>query len=529
MSVYDEYGNPLNVVYDEYGGPLEQCYDEEGNPLLDTQGIAYVAAHSTKHLYAGGLLEIQPDSWDGVTVCTGDIVQPTDPTAWGFPMSLSSASKAAIKSDIYRGDGFGISFIRFPMGFAYRGYRNIDATTGLAKNIGQRWEGQNTELAAWFSNISQAGGGLDVEYWCLAPYWLTGGAYYNESVENQVCAGGSYSRTTTLSSIKSSDPTQYAKQIDDLTDAIVNDLEYVHQNVAPVRMYTLSNEPSESGKLKYGHVRWTADVYNDVWSALHPKVLASSILATYDGKPNKVLMHLCANNRGFEIGGDTILNHNSWVWGYSHDTGVLAISGDGGLGADELKDPSYPNVYGMRTNKFICEYEYFHPDAVTDQYKCANNIVRMIFELVYGKAKIIMPVIHVCKPTGQSATSTNTIGYCLFAVDMTDGSYTITDWSYNSWKMFNDNLPIGAEFVRGGDGGLTNAGYVEFEKGGKKYILLGNYSASAQSITLTFDTSHTFSGKLYNLTNVGTAQSNKSGTSITFSIPAYSGLMYAEV
>jgi len=530
MAIYDANGNELLTAYDKSGNALEQVYDKDGNALIEsgTGDIAYDSAHSKRHLYAGGYVEIQPDSWDGSTICTGDIVEPTDPTAWGFPMSLSSASKASIKDEILGGNGYGISFIRFPMGFGYRGYRNIDSVTGLAKNIGERWNGQNSALNSWFSNIIQAGGGLSVEYWCLAPYWLTGGAYYNPDVNNELWAGGSYPRTTTLSSIKSSDPTQYANQIDALTDAIVDDMEYLHQNVAPVRLYTLGAEPTGSGQLKYGHTHWTSDVYNDVFEVLHPKVMASQILATYNSKPNVVLMHLCADDTGFSIGATMINNHLDWIWGYSHDV-MRPVSGENGVGSDQIKTLTWPsNSQSSWKNVFICEYEYFSTSSKTDEFRCANNIVRMILELAYRKAKVVMPIIHICKPTGQASSQTNTAGYCLYAVNMSDGSYSVNDWAYNSWKMFNDNLPIGAELVSGGDGGLNNAGCVMFMKDGKRYIFLGNYSSSQQTITVAFDESKTFSGKLYNLTNLGTAQQSVNGSLIAFAIPAYSGLVYIE-
>lgn len=520
MAIYNVNGNQISAIYSANGNESNIAYDWNGNTIYTKS--------TDKKVYLGGLIEIQPDSWDGSTVVTGDIVQPTDLTAWGFPMSLSESAKSSIKDEILGGNGYGISFIRFPMGFAYRGYRNIDSKTGLAKNIGQRFDGQNSELNAWFSNIIQAGGGLDVEYWCPAPYWLTGGAYYNANVNNELWAGGIYSRTITLNSIRTSDPTQYTAQIDAFTDAVVNDLEYVHQNVAPVRMYTLAAEPTGSGKLKYGHCHWESNVYNDVFTALHPKVMASNILSTYNGKSNIVLMHLCANDTGFTIGSSMLSEHSDWIWGYSHDV-MRPVSGENGVGADQIKTLTWPSgSQPTWENVFICEYEYFSTTSKTNDFRFSNNVVRMIFELVYRKAKIIMPIIHICKPTGQSSSHTNTVGYCLYAVDMATGNYTDNTWAYNSWKMFNDNLPIGAELLTGGDGGLSNAGYVEFEKDDKTYIFLGNYSDSAQTITLTFDESKTFSGKLYSMTNLGTEQTQVSGTSIVFTIPAYSGLVYIE-
>ncbi len=525
--IYNVNGNALTNIYNVSGVSLAQAYDINGNELITgvSGGDVYDSAHSNRHLYAGGYIEIQPDSWDGSTVCTGDIVQPSDPTAWGFPMSLSTASKASIKNDILKGDGFGVSFIRFPMGFAYRGYRNIDSETGLAKNIGQRWEGQNSNLSAWFSNIVQAGGGLSVEYWCPAPYWLTGGAYYNANVNNELWAGGSYPRTTTLASIRTSDPTQYNAQIEAYTDAVVNDLEYVHQNVAPVRMYTLATEPTGSGQLKYGHCHWDSNVYNDVFAVLHPKVKASTILSTYNGKTNDVLMHLCADDTGFSIGSTMINNHADWIWGYSHDV-MRPVNGEAGVGADSIKNLTFPTGSNSAwENVFICEYEYFG-SSKTNAFRCANNIVRMILELAYRKAKIIMPVIHICKPTGQTSSQTNTVGYCLYAVDMNTGNYTVNDWTYNSWKMINDNLPIGAELYQGGDGGISYAGYVIFKKDGKTYLLMGNYASVSASFTFTFDESYTFTGKQYDIDNVGVSLANKSGSSITFELSGYSGCIY---
>lgn len=531
MSIYSANGTELLAAYDADGLSIDYAYDENGNEVFAPQGevtenYIYNAVRSSQNLYGGGYIEIQPDSWDGSTVCTGDIVQPTDSTAWGFPMSLSSASKLAIKNEILRGQGKGISFIRFPMGFAYRGYRNIDQTTGLAKNIGQRWEGQNTALNDWFSSISAVGGGLSVEYWCPAPYWLTGGAYYNPNVNNELWAGGTYSRTTTLESIKTTDSTQYAAQIDAFTDAIVNDLEYVHQNVAPVRMYTLAAEPTGSGQLKYGHCHWSTTVYNDVFAVLHPKVMQSATLATYNGKPNSVLMHLCADDEGFGIGLATINNNPSWPWGYSHDV-MRPVSGENGDGADTLLDLSWPSGANQNwKNVFICEYEYFSSTSKPDSFKCGNNIVRLLLELAVRKAKVVMPVIHICKPTGQSSSMTNTNGYCIYAVNMSDGSYATNPWSYNSWKMINDNLDVGSLLVSGGATNVSKTAYAVYDYDSKTKVFIGNYNSSEITATIATSGQHSVVCKLYNLDSVGIPQTTEAdGNNIVVTVPAYSGVV----
>ena len=515
----------LQEVYDIGGNPITEVYDIGGNLLKSYNvGIIYDAVHSSRNIYSGGYIEIQPDSWDG-SLPAYDSTSET----WGFPMSLSKESNMSIKEELFSGNGYGVSFIRMPMGFAYRGYRNIDETTGLAKNIGERFEGQNASLRAWFENIANEGGGLSVEYWCPAPYWVTGGAYYNADVNNELCAGGNYEQSVSLASIRESDTEQYNAQIDAYTDAIVDDLEYLHQNVCPVRMYTLGAEPSGSGKLLYGHCYWNTNVYNDVFEVLHPKVMASEILSTWSGKPNKVLMHLAASDLGFSIASTMISNHSDWIWGYSSDL-IRNLNGEtGDYGADYLKSDAWNNIRKLHwKNVFTCEYEYF-TDARGNDYRCSNNIVRMILELALGKAKVIMPIIHICKPTGQTSTQTNTKGYCLYAVDMESGNYTTNTWAYNSWKMFNDNLPIGAELVTGGDGGLNKAGYAHFEYEGKTYLFLGNFSDVAQNISVGFSKALSLNGKLYNMTNLGTETESVSGSSITFTIPAYSGLVYASI
>lgn len=511
MAVYDADGNRLSAVYDADGNSLQNAYDADGN-LIFTRG------YQTKQTYLGGYIEIQPDSWDGSTPVTGTIVAPTDSTAWGFPMSLSSASKTAIKADILNGST-GVRYIRFPLGFAYRGYRNIDSTTGLAKNIGERWSGQNSALHDWFTSIAQAGGGLAPEYWCPAPYWLTTGSY--SGTNNQLRAGGSYSQATTLASIKSSDPTQYNAQIDAFTDAVMDDLVYLHENIAPVVMFGLQNEP-QYGSTEYGACKWDAQTYNDVLTALYPKLIAEF--------PN-IKLHVASSDESSPFGGigyTFIANHADWIWGYSHHK-MRYISGEQYEGgADWYKTSAFQTMKGTKENVFCNEYEYFNTSFGTDDFRCSNNMVHLINELVYGEAEVLHPIIHICKPTGQSSVDTNTRGYCLYAVDMTDGSYSVNTWAYNSWKMFNDNLPIGAQIISDFDVVDENVGFMACVNDGKLILLMANKSDSIKSITIDFGESKSFSGKLYSMTALGTAQQSVSDRSITFTIPAYSGLVYIE-
>lgn len=520
--LYDATGKRC-VSYRADGSFLRNAYNTNGDLVSHYSDTDIVNENiDRKNVYCGGLVEIQPDSWDGQSAPTDSVTN-----LWGFPMSLSDDANQSIKSDILTEGEYGVSFIRFPMGFAYRGYRNIDAKTGLAKNIGERWN-QNSELAQWFADISRKGGGLDVEYWCFAPYWLTGGAYYNPEINNEVCAGGEYDQSVPLRTIKSSDVVQYNRQIDAFTDAIVDDLEYLHTNVAPVRLFSLLAEPEGSGQIVYGHCYMDDTTYCDILTILYPKIMASEILSTWNQTDNIVRVHSAASDQTFSK--PIRMDSANILWGYSHDF-IRNLNGEylDGLGADYLKSDAWDAaIAGLkkRDNIITCEYEYFG-NGLSNEYRFANNVVRMIFEMSLNNARIVMPIIHVCKPTGQTSAQTNTAGYCLYAVDMDSGSITLNPWAYNSWKVINDNLPIGAVLKKGGDGGLSRAGYGIWQKGEKTVFIAANYSDTEQTLAVEFDETVSLNGKIYDIENVGVSYGAISGNNASISIPAYTALVYS--
>ena len=498
--------------------------------------------------YLGGYIEIQPDSWDGSNCDTDKISR-----LWGFPHSLLSAEQVRIKDDVLKGNGYGIMYIRFPLGFAYRGYRNIDETSGLAKNIGERYSQQNTALKLFFENIAKAGGGLAPEYWCPAPYWLTGGAYHSSS-GNKLTAGGEYDRTITLASIKSSDPVRYNAQIEAFTDAIVDDLEYLHQNICPVRMFGLQNEPVY-GSQPYGACQYDEQTYNDVLEVLYPKIQASAVLSTYNNESNEVKLLVASSDEGSPFSGIAatyIKNHSNNIWGYAHHmmrkiSGEVAYEG-ANRGADYYKSDHYKNYVKMgHSNVFCNEYEYFSNnfDGDTNDFRCSNNMLHLINELVYGGAKVLHPVIHICKPIGQTASSTNTKGYCLYAANLkgeygTDilastnsnnlakGTYYTNATMYNSWKMFNDNLPVNSYVVGDYINTVKNGGYVVLKHSGKLYIFMANNGGEDILITLTFDKNKHLSGKYYDSKCIGKPIESVNGNTINFVVPAYSGQCWIE-
>ncbi|UDD15222.1 hypothetical protein LGM15_06940 [Klebsiella pneumoniae] len=489
-------------------------------------------------MYRGGYIEIQPDSFIGGTEPATDGTTQT----WGFPQSLTLSEQSRLRSMMFPGNGYGIYYIRLPLGFAYRGFRNIDATTGLAKNIGERYAGQNAALKRLMANIVEAGGGLAPEYWCPAPYWMTNGKYAGtSSSNNRPWAGGTYPRSTTLDSIKASDPVQYAAQIEAMSDAMLNDFEYLHQNVGPVRMYGLQNEPPVGSEL-YGVCKYTDRVYSDLLAALQPKIAASAILSEWEGQENTPLLHVASDNN-WDIGQTYIDAHPETIWGYSHHN-ITAIATD----ADWLKSSTFITRKGDKKNVFVNETEYMYPQNTTNEWKCANNMLRDLHNLVFGGAEVVMPIIHVCKQLGESSSYTsNTDGYAIMRCNLPQqyglapgdtgnegmisyGSFGTNAWNYNAYRLLGDNLPVGAIRVGGEPTLSTNGiGVAAYMAGGKLKLFIVNRNAGVAAITVSLGASKTMTGRHYDLSHAGDALASKGGSTITFVLPAYSGQCWSEV
>ena len=489
---------------------------------------------STDQTYEGGYIEIQPDSY------TGGVPATDGSTAlWGFPFSLTSAEQIRMRSLAMPGGGKGIKFLRLPLGFAYRGFRNIDAATGLAKNIGPRFAGQNAALTAMLANVVAEGGGLMPEYWAPPVYWLINSAYAGTiGSPNQLWAGGSYPRATTLDSIRSSDPAQYAAQVAAFTDAIVNDYEYLHQNVGPVRGYGLQNEPLV-GVPSYGVCKYTDALYSDVLASLQPKVAASMILASWGGAPNTPKLHLSSES-DFSIGATYNAANASNVWSYTYHQ-ITEIAKD----ADWIKN-SLPTLRGPRKNAWTNETEYFSTVESTPEWRCANNMLRDLHNVVYGSAPMNMPIIHLCKQIGASGAESNTDGYGLFKARLPApfsqspattgdsdpgigyGEFAPVVANYNAYRMFADNLPVGAVRVGGAPTLPRSIGFAAFTFGGKLTIFVVNRNQYDRQISIPLSSSKTLVGKLYRLSDIGTDIGSTAGATLAVTMPRYSAQVWIE-
>jgi hypothetical protein len=488
-----------------------------------------------RQTYEGGYIELQADSFAGGTTIPA-IDSTTD--LWGFPVSLQSSEITRIKTDLLPG-GTGIKYIRFPVGFGYRGYRNIDASTGLAKNVGERFPGQNAALTVLLAGIVSLGGGICPEYWSPAPYWKTTGTYGSGTL----WAGGSYSRTTTLISIRTSDPTQYAAQIALLTDAFINDLEYFHTNIAPVRMFGLQNEPDPTIQQNYGTCYYDATLNIDVWKVLIPKIRNSATLSTYGGTANTVKLH----NNSYDGIGTTILNDTTVLstgktvrqemWGQTlHKIEQISAS------ADWIRDNGNA-IWNddKRMNTWNNEIEDFNPGNSTDAFRFGNFVLNMLHNLDTFHSVVVMPIIHLFKQLGQTSATSSTLGYALAKVrlpapygeDPTTpgdeaptvgyGQYTPVAPNYNAAKSVFDNLPWGSTIIKARSyAWQRKTNVVAFIRpDGKRGLLVVNASTAAVQFDIGVGaTAKVMRGKAYSATVLATDLGLVTSTDIRRLIPA---------
>ncbi|EPY1487654.1 hypothetical protein ACW9S0_001447, partial [Klebsiella michiganensis] len=223
---------------------------------------------------------------------------------------------------------------------------------------------------------------------------------------------------------------------------------------------------------------------------------------------------------------------------------ITAIATD----ADWLKSSTFLTLKGAKTNVFVNETEYMYPQNSSNAWKCANNMLRDLHNLTFGGAEVVMPIIHVCKQLGESSSYTsNTDGYAIMKCNLQQqygitpgqegnkdmlgyGTFGENAWNYNAYRLTGDNLPVGAIRV-GGKPKISTAGIgvAVFRAGGKLKLFLVNRNSGVAAVTISLGVAKTLAGRHYDLSHAGDALTSKTGSTITFALPAYSGQCWSEV
>lgn len=479
--------------------------------------------------FMGGYIELQPDSF-----YDADISPATDGTTepWGFPQSLIASEQTRLANALFPAGKPMFMYIRLPLGFAYRGLRNIDPTTGLAKNIGQRYAGQNTAIANMIANAVALGGGLMPEYWSPPPYWKTTSRFGKGSL----WAGGTYARDVTLASIRTTDATQFNAQIDLLTSAMVDDLEYLHQNVAPVRGFGLQNEAIQTTvDREYGTCRYDASEYGAVLRSIIPKIRNSAILSTYNGQANTVLLN-GESFRGFDNAGVTYSNstvlstgkttlQETWAQTF-HEISAIAPN------PDHIRTQSWAWIASGRGKPtFVNEIEFFEPHLFTDAQRFSRACSWQLHNLNLLGAPVVMPFIHIMKDIDVVGKAGNAKGYALTKMRLPaanggtdpaangDPEPTIDfgkfDFVYPNWhaaKFVLENLPIGSVITKVDlPQGVTRVAAVGTTVGGKRRIFIVNWDNDPKTLMTTLGGGGTYSVSVYTATVAGASAGTVSG------------------
>lgn len=513
--------------------------------------IELPSAVAARQTFLGGYIEIQPDSYNGAGTTMA-----TDSTseAWGFPYSLTASERARFKAELFGPVNPRYRHIRLPWGFAVRGFRNIDSATGLAKNIGERVAGQMTAVSDMISNVIPLGGGFWPEYWSPAPYWKTTSSYAG----GRLWAGGTYSRDTSLESIRTSDPTQYNAQIEAVTSAMLDDLEYFHQTYGPIRGFGVGNEVISTVNQTYGTWNTSTAEYQSLERAVLPKIRASSILSTYGGQPNFVHNH-GESLKGFDNAGSTfsstaLLSTGKTVLGetsYMTLHEITAISEN----PDYIRSQASTLTASARGKPiFVNEFEYFTLTGRSDELRFARTCAQQLHNLNLLGAPIVMTIIHALKDIGVSDSTGSAIGYALAkmrlpapfgqdpstpgdpAPQLGHGQFEFVKPNWHAGLFVMDNVPVGSVIRRvdlptkaDGTGSLFGiAAAALVLANGKRRMLVVNFTSTPSTFRTTLGTNATFNVVTYTATDAAVSAGTISGPNLSMTFAPYTAYVITE-
>ncbi|ANJ27808.1 chitinase N-terminal domain-containing protein [Agromyces aureus] len=183
-------------------------------------------------------VEIQSDS-----IGSGNNGLPDDSPAY-VPGDLIPSERQRLYDEMLTG----FRYVRLAMGLYLRG------VTPDGKNIVERYEGQMDDLKEL---IEESGiEGADVEYWSPAPYWK----------DNDNLIRGS------LDLVHIEDEAERDAWVDEYSDAMMQDIEYLEANGVPVKQWSLQNEPT--ALTGYSSIYIDHEEYFDVFKTMAAKIKA---------------------------------------------------------------------------------------------------------------------------------------------------------------------------------------------------------------------------------------------------------------
>lgn len=446
-------------------------------------------------------IELQSDSIEG----DGGGIQESNTTS--LPLGLSASEQTRFASQVMGLNG-GFTDFRLAMGLYYRG------TSSNGKQFVERLPGQN---AAIKSMVDATGVGVTFTHWSPPPYFKTNvvsGTTYRGSTYTRpdpvtdpsgyntylrrLLQGGSLDAPD-----KVGDPTGYAAWMTDFATNTVATMEYVHQNVGPVRKFCAQNEPTYSGP--YPTCAWTSQQMYDYLKVIVPLIRASAILSTYGGVANTVQIVHDDQNGQAGIGsalirGDAPLlaEISRWSW---HKIDEM------GQNANWIKD----NLATLTANAvskpvITTENEYFDfrldPSLPLSYMEPAHRMSNLAMQVVSWMRYLNSPIwypIHIGKPSTGPTFETEGRAMTIWRPTGAPVRSDYPDMLEGEFRFVNVNWNAISGFLRYGIKGSTRVSFAAanaaFERqcsglayltaGGKYVAVMVNRCRKANGVKLS--------------------------------------------
>ena len=439
-----------NHVIEEDNPQEEEVITVPESMNVGTYALKTSAADAHQTIRGLGF-EIQSDSY-------GPEWNESDPVA-GVPYELLPEERTRLNGEVLKG----FRYMRLALGIWFRGL------TEDRKNYVSRYDGQLEGLVQMMNQAQVEG--ISLEYWSPAPYWKS----------NSSLVGGE---------VKSTEP----EFLDEFSDAMVRDIQYLQQNGMKVCTWGLQNEPIY-GDTGYPSCHYEPDVYVDVFKSVAPKIKALDpsieiILDSCNGNVSSYAEELRKPENS------AYLQYvDAWVYHRIGDNSDNVMNRAANYQSNSLGKPIYNN-----------EFEYM-PDHLKNNSKewLMVNTAQSIMNWMTFLDAPVWYWLHVLKPVSDGE---NRDGFGLGTFrgkadkmshgypDLETGHFTMQWWNWNPIAGFLKYMPWDSVryTVEEAQAKADNRVMAWKTPEGKFVVALTNRSADWYAFSITLDSARTFVG-----------------------------------
>lgn len=434
-----------------------------------------------------------------------------DEMATGCPYDLVPSERTRLGKEMLSG----FRYMRVAMGLWYRGL------TGDRKNVVERYPNQTSTLLKLIEDSGVEG--ISMEYWSPPPYWKASDSYRGDVAGKTMlkCFHSSFSSDADYKGDQD-------KFLDDFSDALLRDLQYMMQQGFKISTWGLQNEPMYENTSGYSHCHYTAANYVKTFRKIAPKIRAASpdteiIVDTNNGNVSAYATELkkAANQ-------DLLQYVDAWVYHRIGDTSDNVMNRKDNYLAGSLDKPIYQN-----------EYEYFAEQvaATTEEWRMVNVAQSIMNWMTFiGSQKWYW--LHALKPTTEHTNLGFSFGFYRPPHDtnynrhpnLQPGHFTYNWWNYNGIAGFLKHMPWDSvrhdvqEETQHADYRIMAWKTPE----GKFVFAVTNRSDEWYRFDVQLDKSREFRGYRYDKSNLGKELSSQGGESIAVSLKPWSVEFWVE-